>query len=153
MFRFLLQPRHIAIRHLPSVKGRGDLSSIASLASPIRPRGLWAATSDLLLHARNHQQRKQLHKMAGNLDPETEAGPASASDASEPVLPPLTAAEYRVYNRLSERMEMFVSPISLCWIATPHSSCRRREPTLNLPLLFSSSGVTSPQRGNNHPLT
>ncbi len=115
MFRLSLQPRYIAIRHLSSVKGRGNLSLIASLASPIRPRGLRAATSDLLLHARNHQQHKQSHKMAGNLDPKTEVGSGSSSDASEPVLPPMTAAEYRVYNRLSERMELFVSLLSLLY--------------------------------------
>ena len=113
MFRLSLQPRRIAIRHLSSVKGRGDLSLIVSLASPIRPRGSWAATSDLLLCAGNYQQHKQLHKMAGNLDPETEAGSGPASDTSEPVLPPMTPQEYRVYNRLSERMELFVSLLSL----------------------------------------
>ena len=112
MFRLSLQPRRIAIRHLPSVKGREDLSLIASRASPIRSRGSWAATSDLHLYARNHQQHKQLHQMAGNLDPETEAGSGSASDTSEPVLPPMTPQEYRVYNRLAERMDLFVSLVS-----------------------------------------
>ncbi len=53
--------------------------------------------------------------MAGNLDPKTEVGSGSSSDASEPVLPPMTAAEYRVYNRLSERMELFVSLLSLLY--------------------------------------
>ena len=64
--------------------------------------------------------------MAGNLDPKTEAGSGSASDASEPVLPPMTAAEYRVYNRLSERMELFVSLLSLLYSHPSFESQEKR---------------------------
>lgn len=58
-------------------------------------------------------------------DPEPEAAvPANTSPPTEPALPPLPPQEFRIYNRLAEQMDYFVSPPPR--LPTPSPSCSPR---------------------------